>query len=128
MYLQKTQFFKQCIIKNSIFVENIHPCYISNYRYPQLSTDDLSRYINKLRERNSGKLSGMSVASIEQQVGALMVQFPPMNPPPQASASALADQDSNNCAVCLEEMFDHNSKRLNPCGHRFHHHCINVRV
>ena len=25
-------------------------------------------------------------------------------------------------------MFDHNSKRLNPCGHRFHHHCINVRV
>ena len=37
-------------------------------------------------------------------------------------------QDSNNCAVCLEEMFDHNSKRLNPCGHRFHHHCINVRV
>merc|ERR1719341_609204 len=94
-------------------------------RYPQLSTDDLSRYINKLRERNSGKLSGMSVASIEQQVGALMVQFPPMNPPPQASASALADQDSNNCAVCLEEMFDHNSKRLNPCGHRFHHHCIN---
>ena len=67
-----------------------------------------------------GKLSGMSVASIEQQVrkvsletiqilnedecwsatdlsfwcqvGALMVQFPPLNPPPQASASALADQ------------------------------------
>merc|ERR1719341_1169862 len=36
-------------------------------RYPQLSTDDLSRYINKLRERNNGKLSGMSVATIEQQ-------------------------------------------------------------
>merc|ERR1719397_1335859 len=94
-------------------------------RYPQLSTDDLSRYINKLRERNNGKLSGMSVATIEQQVGQLMVQFPPLNPPPQSSASTLADQDSNNCAVCLEEMFEHNSKRLNPCGHRFHHHCIN---
>ena len=25
-------------------------------------------------------------------------------------------------------MFEHNSKRLNPCGHRFHHHCINVRA
>ena len=25
-------------------------------------------------------------------------------------------------------MFDHNSKRINPCGHKFHNHCINVRV
>merc|ERR1719244_731461 len=66
----------------------------------------------------------MSVPAISDQVGELMVQFPPQRssqPPP----SLVDQEDSNICAVCLEEMFDHNSKRLNPCGHKFHNHCIN---
>ena len=42
-----------------------------------------------------------------------------------APAPCLQESD---CSICFEEMLDLNSRRLNPCGHRYHNHCINVSV
>jgi len=88
-------------------------------KYPALSLDNLNKYINILRDQNNGKLSGMSVVVIEQKVGELMRtdQAARGQEPPQAQEA--------NCSVCFEEMSEANSRRLNPCQHRFHNSCIN---
>eukprot|EP00092_Neocalanus_flemingeri_P035171 GFUD01038275.1.p1 GENE.GFUD01038275.1~~GFUD01038275.1.p1 ORF type:complete len:179 (-),score=58.19 GFUD01038275.1:110-646(-) len=36
-----------------------------------------------------------------------------------------AGNDSdNNCLICLEDMMERDSRRLNPCNHKFHIQCI----
>eukprot|EP00092_Neocalanus_flemingeri_P097923 GFUD01124853.1.p1 GENE.GFUD01124853.1~~GFUD01124853.1.p1 ORF type:complete len:161 (-),score=47.22 GFUD01124853.1:69-551(-) len=36
-----------------------------------------------------------------------------------------AENDSdNNCLICLEDMMERDSRRLNPCNHKFHNQCI----
>jgi len=84
-------------------------------RYTDLSQPDAERYIHRLRESNNGKLSGMSIQSIFDRVGAFM----------RTDWRVESDTD-NNCSICLEEMHDRDSRRLNPCEHKFHNTCIDA--
>jgi len=86
-------------------------------RYTDLSTPDAERYIHMLRESNNGKLSGMSIQSIHERVGNYMRTD---------RENRRADYDTdNNCSICLEDMSERDSRRLNPCEHKFHNDCIN---
>jgi len=84
-------------------------------RYPDLSQTDAERYIRLLRESNNGKLSGMSIQSIFDRVGAFIRTD---------RESRRPDDTDNNCSICLEDMTDRDSRRLNPCEHKFHNACI----
>ena len=87
--------------------------------YPDLSHSDGDKYINILRDQNQGKLSGMSIPIIEEKVGVLMRRDR------AAIHSTLETPQDTNCSVCFENMDENNSRKLNPCGHRFHNQCIN---
>eukprot|EP00090_Calanus_glacialis_P031446 TRINITY_DN5190_c0_g1_i2.p1 TRINITY_DN5190_c0_g1~~TRINITY_DN5190_c0_g1_i2.p1 ORF type:complete len:1519 (-),score=592.62 TRINITY_DN5190_c0_g1_i2:152-4708(-) len=86
-------------------------------RYPDLTTPDVERYIHMLRENNNGKLSGMSIQSIHERVGNYMRA--------DRERKRVENDTDNNCSICLEDMSDRDSRRLNPCEHKFHNHCIN---
>jgi len=85
-------------------------------RYRELNTPDAERYIHLLRGENNGKLSGMSIQSINERVGRFI----------QADRDKRrAENDTdNNCSICLEDMVERDSRRLNPCQHKFHNMCI----
>ena len=111
-------------------------------KHPQLSYEQADRHIQILRIKNNGKLSGLSVTDILTGVETLMREemSSSLRSPPSssgASASVLSRDNSddtdpeNNCSICLESMGDDgygDSKRLNPCRHKFHVHCIDVRI
>jgi len=85
-------------------------------RYTDLSQPDAERYIHMLRESNNGKLSGMSIQSIFDRVGAFMRT--------DRERRRVENDSDNNCSICLEDMHDRDSRRLNPCEHKFHNACI----
>jgi len=85
-------------------------------RYTDLSQPDAERYIHLLRESNNGKLSGMSIQSIFDRVGAFMRT--------DRERRRVENDTDNNCSICLEDMHDRDSRRLNPCEHKFHNACI----
>jgi len=87
------------------------------FKHSELSTDDAARYIHMLRNENNGKLSGMSIQAINERVGLFMRAD-------QQRKRTESDTD-NNCSICLEDMTDRDSRRLNPCLHKFHNMCIN---
>ena len=89
-------------------------------RYPDLSTHDAERYIQLLRENNNGKLSGMSIQTIHDRVGNYIRA--------DRDRRRTENDSDNNCSICLEDMFERDSRRLNPCEHRFHNHCIDVSL
>jgi len=78
-------------------------------RYPHLSEEQADNYIQLLRTANNGKLSGMSIPRILEGVASLIAD---------------AREDDSECVICYDIMNDYNSKKLNPCRHRFHNHCI----
>ena len=41
---------------------------------------------------------------------------------------SLTLSQETSCSICFEEMTETNSRRLNPCGHKFHRHCIYVSL
>jgi len=77
----------------------------------------VERYIHLLRENNNGKLSGMSIQSIHERVGNYMRA--------DRERKRVENDTDNNCSICLEDMSDRDSRRLNPCEHKFHNQCIN---
>eukprot|EP00092_Neocalanus_flemingeri_P039096 GFUD01042557.1.p1 GENE.GFUD01042557.1~~GFUD01042557.1.p1 ORF type:complete len:1549 (-),score=469.67 GFUD01042557.1:273-4919(-) len=85
-------------------------------RYSDLSTPDAERYIQMLRSENNGKLSGMSIQAITERVALFMRAD-------RERRRAENDSD-NNCSICLEDMMERDSRRLNPCNHKFHNQCI----
>jgi len=87
-------------------------------RYPELSTSDANKYIQMLRDNNNGKLSGMSIQVINERVGQFMVA--------DRDRRRAENDTDNNCSICLEDMTERDSRRLNPCHHKFHNQCINV--
>ena len=89
-------------------------------RYPDLSTHDAEGYIQLLRENNNGKLSGMSIQTIHDRVGNYIRA--------DRDRRRTENDSDNNCSICLEDMFERDSRRLNPCEHRFHNHCIDVSL
>jgi len=78
-------------------------------RHPQLSEETAEDFLKKVREKNNGKLSGMSIPQIIHGVEQFM------------GIQAYEDKD---CSICLEEMKDYNSRRLPNCGHKFHKSCM----
>ena len=36
----------------------------------------------------------------------------------------MEDNLDNDCSICLEDMSMRDSRRLNPCHHKFHNQCI----
>ena len=74
-----------------------------------MSVASIEQQVRKLSLFNYFWSGRMLIRSISYvlilQVGALMVQFPPLNPPPQASASALADQVTcfSACTMDIEK-------------------------
>jgi len=85
-------------------------------RYTDLSRPDAMRYIHMLRERSNGELSGMSIQYIFDSVGAFMRTV--------RERRRVDDDTDNNCSICLEDMNDRDSRRLDPCEHKFHNVCI----
>jgi len=80
--------------------------------FPAMSEEAADGYIQALRSRNNGKLSGLQIPKIIEQVGELW--------------KTDKEAPDNNCSICLEDMEDRaqDSRRLNPCQHRFHNRCI----
>ena len=85
-----------------------------------LSQPDAMRYIHMLRESSNGKMSGMSIRHIIDRVGDFMRT--------ERESRRVDDDDDNNCSICLEDMHDRDSRRLNPCEHKFHNACIDVSL
>jgi len=85
-------------------------------RYTDLSQSDAMRYIHMLRERSNGELSGMSIQYIFDSVGAFMRA--------DRERRRVDDDADNNCSICLEDMNERDSRRLDPCEHKFHNACI----
>ena len=108
-------------------------------KHPQLSYEQADRYIQLLRTKNLGKLSGLSIQGIITGVESLMrEEMSSLRSTSASSAGSSLSRDNsddtdpeNNCSICLENMMDDgygDSKRLNPCRHRFHVHCIDVSI
>ena len=118
-------------------------------KLPDLTAEQADKYIQILRERNQGKLSGLSVVDIKKGVEELWKkdtgavggaagavgavgfgrgrqiggQFGG-----RSAQSAPAEEEEAECSICLEPVSpnDANYKELNPCKHGFHLNCITV--
>lgn len=108
-------------------------------KLPDLPTEQADKYIQALRERNDGKLSGLSVNGIMQGVEELWrkdvgaatgfgaVGRPKHNPVVGGVRHVPADyEDDTECSICMgdDQMDNMNSRQLDPCKHRFHNKCI----
>jgi len=73
-----------------------------------LSNSDAMRYILLLRQKNGGKLSGMSHQDIFDRVKELIG----------------IDDEVKECCICYEEMSSTDTRTLDSCKHKFHAICI----
>ena len=110
-------------------------------KMPALSVEQADRYIQLLRERNNGKLSGLSVNDIKNGVeeiwkaevgeenvsqGFGAIGRRPYNPVIGAPRQVSPEDEDIECTICLEKIETSNCRVLKPCNHKFHHQCIGV--
>ena len=114
-------------------------------RMPELTTEQADKYIQILRDRNGGKLSGLSVTDIKNAVEKLWKEeggaetasggFGAVgrgrhNPVVGGGRHIPQEEEDTECTICLEKI-DNNpvtTRVLKPCGHKFHRHCIGVSL
>lgn len=75
----------------------------------------------ELRKSNNGKLSGMSIQDIMKKVGTFIERDTRLR---VVAAEAAANDENEDCSICMEDMNATDSRYLNPCRHRFHNTCI----
>lgn len=86
-------------------------------KFPVLTEASANRYIQQLRQSNGGRLSGMSMTEIFERVGKFIRRDS------DGQNRAVNDLDSDECTICLDKK-QNIWINLDPCGHRFHKHCI----
>ena len=100
-------------------------------KLPDLTAEQADKYIQILRERNHGKLSGLSVVDIKNGVEELWKK--------DVGAAAVVGfgrgkqgekEEVAECSICLDPVspVDPQYKELKPCKHRFHDSCIRVSL
>ena len=120
-------------------------------KLPDLTAEQADKYIQILRERNHGKLSGLSVVDIKNGVEELWRKDTGAVGGPVGAAGAVGfgrgrqpggqfggrpgqagpvEDEEAECSICLDPVYpgDANYKELNPCKHRFHFNCIRVSL
>ena len=100
-------------------------------KLPDLTAEQADKYIQILRERNHGKLSGLSVVDIKNGVEELWRK----DTGAVGGAGAVGfgrgrQAEAEECSICLDPVRpgDPDYKELNPCKHSFHFHCIRVSL
>jgi len=99
--------------------------------HPSLGQDRARAYVMELRQFNGGKLSGMKRQDILNKVASFIkrdmgsVDGASFMRKDKAIVDVVADEEDNDCSICLEDMLDSDSLYLNPCRHRYHTVCIN---
>ena len=112
-------------------------------KLPELTAEEADNYIQILREKNHGKLSGLSVVDIKngveelwrKEVGAAAggvgaVGFRRGRPSGGQQLAGAGEEEEKvpECSICLEKMGGADYMELNPCKHSFHGHCIRVSL
>ena len=109
-------------------------------KLPELTAEEADNYIQILREKNHGKLSGLSVDDIKNGVeelwrnergacgGVGAVGFRRGRPSGGQQLAGAGEEEVPECSICLEKMGGADYMELNPCKHSFHGHCIRVSL
>ena len=83
--------------------------------FPNMGEDEIIYYVTEIRKQNGNNLIGLTMDYLISRIRALVML-----------ETQAQEEDVNECGICMEDLNQGLTTRLDPCAHIFHTECIKV--